>query len=150
MPGSNSYRLMTGFLSVLALVLKTAPCDFSSGEGGTAHCQWNIPPLSAHENRLLAVWIGCGRKAEMQGKIWNSGTQERERKNGDSPHRRRTDWATVLKIVELCAACKTGVPLSHQAGENGPWFEWIACLSSQLEGRFILQSAQEILFFGNA
>jgi hypothetical protein len=56
----------------------------------------------------------------------------------------------VLKIVELCAACKTGVPLSHQAGENGPWFEWIACLSSQLEGRFILQSAQEILFFGNA
>jgi hypothetical protein len=94
--------------------------------------------------------VGVDIRPRCRGKIWNSRTQERKRKMRFSLPSRRTDWATGLKTVELLAGCKTEVLLRHQAGETGPWVERIDCLSTSFKGRIILQSAHEILFFGNA
>jgi hypothetical protein len=63
----------------------------------------------------------------MQGKNLELKNSRKREEDGDSPPRRRTDWATGLKIVELLAGCKTEVLLWHQAGETGPWVERMAC-----------------------
>jgi len=69
----------------------------------------------------------------MQGEIWNSRTQESERKLGIHHRGDGRIWEGGLKIVRLLAGFKTEELLRHQAGETGPWFERIAYLSSQLE-----------------